>query len=71
MSLVQYVNRLRINLACQLLMSDEQCAITEICFAVGLQQPLELQPPVPGAERHDPVAVPALLAENRDAGEAA
>ena len=35
MSLVQYVKRLRINLACQILMSDEQAAITEICFEVG------------------------------------
>lgn len=35
MTLVQYVKRLRINLACQLLMSDEQASITEICFGVG------------------------------------
>lgn len=35
MSLVQYVKRLRINLACQLLMSDDQSAITDICFDVG------------------------------------
>lgn len=35
MSLVQYVKRLRINLACQILMSDEQAAITNICFEVG------------------------------------
>ena len=35
MALVQYVNRLRINLACQLLMSDEAMPITEICYAVG------------------------------------
>lgn len=35
MSLVQYVKRLRINLACQILMSDEQAAITDICFEVG------------------------------------
>jgi AraC-like DNA-binding protein len=34
MALVQYVNRLRINLACQLL-SDDVMPITEICFAVG------------------------------------
>ena len=34
MALVQYVNRLRINLACQLLMSDAM-PITEICYAVG------------------------------------
>jgi AraC-like DNA-binding protein len=31
---VQYVNRMRINLACQLLMDDE-LSVTEICFKVG------------------------------------
>ena len=35
MSLVQYVKRLRINLACQILTSDEQAPITDICFEVG------------------------------------
>ncbi|WP_274631399.1 AraC family transcriptional regulator [Arvimicrobium flavum] len=35
MSLVQYVKRLRINLACQILMSDEPAQIAEICFEVG------------------------------------
>lgn len=35
MSLVQYVKRLRINLACQILMSDEQAQITDICYDVG------------------------------------
>ena len=35
MSLVQYVKRLRINLACQILTSDEHAAITDICFEVG------------------------------------
>ena len=35
MSLLQYVRRLRINLACQILMSDEQAQITDICFEVG------------------------------------
>ena len=35
MALVQYVNRLRINLSCQLLMSDANASITEICFASG------------------------------------
>ncbi|RWD67477.1 MAG: AraC family transcriptional regulator [Mesorhizobium sp.] len=35
MTLVQYVKRLRINLACQMLMSDEQASITNICFEVG------------------------------------
>jgi AraC-like DNA-binding protein len=35
MSLVQYVKRLRINLACQILMSDERASITSICYQVG------------------------------------
>lgn len=35
MALVQYVNRLRINLACQLLMSEADMPITDICFAAG------------------------------------
>jgi AraC-like DNA-binding protein len=35
MSLVQYVKRLRINLACQILMSEEQASVTDICFVVG------------------------------------
>ena len=35
MSLVEYVNRLRINLACQLLMSEAELPITEICYAAG------------------------------------
>ncbi|WP_294642340.1 AraC family transcriptional regulator [uncultured Aureimonas sp.] len=35
MTLVSYVNRLRINLACQLLTSDPHRAITDICFAAG------------------------------------
>ncbi len=35
MSLVQYVNRLRINLACQMLMSEADMTITEICYAAG------------------------------------
>jgi AraC-like DNA-binding protein len=35
MSLVQYVKRLRINLACQILMTDDSASITDICFEVG------------------------------------
>ena len=37
MSLTQYVNRLRINLASQLLMSDAAMSITDICFASGFE----------------------------------
>ena len=32
---MQYIKRLRINLACQLLMSEETMSITDICFGVG------------------------------------
>ncbi|RRH93115.1 AraC family transcriptional regulator [Mesorhizobium tamadayense] len=35
MSLLQYIKRLRINLACQILMSDEQAQISDVCFEVG------------------------------------
>ena len=35
MSLLQYVKRLRINLACQILMSDDEAQISDICFEVG------------------------------------
>jgi AraC-like DNA-binding protein len=35
MSLLQYIRRLRINLACQMLMSDERSQIADICFEVG------------------------------------
>lgn len=35
MALCRYVNRLRVNLATQLLMSEEDLSITDICFASG------------------------------------
>lgn len=35
MGMVEYVNRLRVNLACQMLMNDRALSVTEICFAVG------------------------------------
>ena len=37
MGLSEYVNRLRINLACQLMMSEDAMSITEICFASGFR----------------------------------
>ena len=37
MGLSQYVNRLRINLACQLMMSEDAMSITDICFASGFR----------------------------------
>ena len=35
LALVKYVNRLRINLACQLLMGPEQLKIKDVCFSSG------------------------------------
>jgi len=35
LALVQFINRLRVNLACQLIMRDEGMRITEACFAAG------------------------------------
>lgn len=35
LGVVQYINRLRINLACQLLMNEPDMNVTEICFATG------------------------------------
>ncbi|WP_299753360.1 helix-turn-helix domain-containing protein [uncultured Boseongicola sp.] len=35
MSLVRYINRLRIGLACQLLISDQHEKITDVCYASG------------------------------------
>jgi AraC-like DNA-binding protein len=37
MALSQYVNRLRINLASQLLMSEAAMSVTDICFAAGFK----------------------------------
>lgn len=34
-SFVKYVNRLRINLACNMLLSDERMKVADICFAAG------------------------------------
>ena len=34
-ALTKYVNRLRVNLACQLLMSPEFSSVTDVCFASG------------------------------------
>lgn len=35
MGVVEYINRLRINLACQLLMNDAALSVTDICYATG------------------------------------
>jgi AraC-like DNA-binding protein len=71
MALVQYVNRLRINLACQLLMSEDDMPITEICFAVGFNNLSNFNRQFLAQKSMPPSRFRALLAQNTRAAEAA
>lgn len=71
MALVQYVNRLRINLACQLLMSESELPITEICFAAGYNNVSNFNRQFLALKGMPPSRFRALLAENIRAAEAA
>lgn len=64
MALVQYVNRLRINLACQLLMSEAQMSITEICYAAGYNNISNFNRQFLVQKGMSPSRFRALLAEN-------
>ncbi|TGR73017.1 AraC family transcriptional regulator, partial [Mesorhizobium sp. M1C.F.Ca.ET.189.01.1.1] len=64
MALVQYVNRLRINLACQLLMSEGQMSITEICYAAGYNNISNFNRQFLAQKGMSPSRFRALLAEN-------
>ena len=69
MALVQYVNRLRINLACQLLMSDDGMSITEICFASGFNNLSNFNRQFLAQKGMPPSRFRALLAENAGGGD--
>ena len=71
MALVQYVNRLRINLACHLLMSESALPITEICFAVGYNNVSNFNRQFLALKGMPPSRFRALLAENARAAVAA
>ena len=71
MSLVQYVKRLRINLACQILMSDEQAAITDICFEVGFNNLSNFNRQFLAEKGMPPSQFRRLLFENINAAKAA
>lgn len=71
MSLVQYVKRLRINLACQILMSDEQAAITDICFEVGFNNLSNFNRQFLAEKGMPPSRFRRLLADNINAARAA
>jgi AraC-like DNA-binding protein len=71
MSLVQYVKRLRINLACQILMSDEQASVTEICFEVGFNNLSNFNRQFLAEKGMPPSRFRRLLADNINAARAA
>jgi AraC-like DNA-binding protein len=71
MSLVQYVKRLRINLACQILMSDEQASITDICFEVGFNNLSNFNRQFLAEKGMPPSRFRRLLAHNINAARAA
>lgn len=71
MSLVQYVKRLRINLACQILMSDEAASITDICFQVGFNNLSNFNRQFLAEKGMPPSRFRKLLADNINAARAA
>jgi AraC-like DNA-binding protein len=71
MSLVRYVKRLRINLACQILMSDSQATITDICFEVGFNNLSNFNRQFLAEKGMPPSRFRRLLADNIDAARAA
>ncbi|MDE2146585.1 MAG: AraC family transcriptional regulator [Burkholderiales bacterium] len=71
MALSQYVNRLRINLASQLLMSEAGMCITDICFAAGFKNISNFNRQFLRQKGMSPTQFRALLAENAGAEQAA
>jgi len=71
MALVQYVNRLRINFACHLLMSEAEMSITDICFAAGFNNISNFNRRFLDQKGMAPSRFRTLLAQNVRAVEAA
>jgi AraC-like DNA-binding protein len=71
MSLLQYVKRLRINLACQILMSDDQAQISDICFEVGFNNLSNFNRQFLAEKGMPPSQFRKLLADNFSAAQAA
>lgn len=71
MAFVQYVIRLRINLACQLLMSDEAMRIIDVCYAAGFNNLSNFNRHFLAQKGMTPSRFRALLAENTRAAVAA
>lgn len=70
-SVIQYVNRLRINLACQLLMSSEDMPVIDICYASGFNNLSNFNRHFLAQKGMPPSRFRALRAQNEKAVEAA
>ncbi|MGN8021694.1 helix-turn-helix domain-containing protein [Phyllobacterium sp. 22229] len=71
MALVQYVNRLRINFACHLLMSKPDMSITDICFTTGFNNISNFNRRFLEQKGMAPTRFRTLLSKNIRASEAA
>lgn len=71
MAFVQYVNRLRVNLACQLLMSSEAMPVTDICYEVGFNNLSNFNRQFLAQKGMTPSRFRALMTENIRAAKAA
>jgi AraC-like DNA-binding protein len=71
LALVKYVNRLRINLACQLLMGPEQMKITDVCFSSGFNNISNFNRQFQAQKGMTPSRFRELLIENQSAAQAA
>jgi AraC-like DNA-binding protein len=65
MGVVEYVNRLRINLACQLLMNDTDTSVTDICYATGFNNLSNFNRQFLRRKGMPPSRFRALLQDNR------
>ena len=64
-ALVKYVNRLRINLACQLLMGRDEMKITDVCFSAGFNNISNFNRQFQAQKGMTPSRFRELLAENQ------
>ncbi len=71
LGLVRYVNRLRINLACQMLMRADEMKITDVCFSSGFNNISNFNRQFQKQKGMSPSRFRKLLAENIEAVEAA
>lgn len=71
LALVKYVNRLRINLACQLIMGPDQMKITDVCYASGFNNISNFNRQFQAQKGMTPSRFRDLLAENLSVAKAA